>query len=144
MAGFVRLRTHHLMANHRDHIWTHGVQGPSSKLTRTRFIHGNSRRNFAKLIMKENVGVWIPGCRSPKKFQSGVRKGNSRIRMVVMRLSWEGIKIVVVNLTIFPAERCFCLIAILISVFSATLWAQTSSEIGTYSLSGWLTPLGSC
>jgi len=64
--------------------------------------------------------------------------------MVVMRLSWEGIRIVVVNLIIFPAERCFCLIAILISVFSATLCAQTSSEIGTYSLSGWLTPLGSC
>ncbi len=79
-----------------------------------------------------------------KEIQSGVRKGNSRIRMVVMRLSWEGIKIVVVNLTIFPAERCFCLIAILIFVFSATLCAQNSSEIGTYSLSGWLTPLGSC
>src|SRR3981189_1620631 len=94
--------------------------------------------------MTENVGVCIPGCRSSKKFQSGVRKGHSHIRTVVMRLSWEGIKIIVVHLTIVPAERRFCLIAILISVFSATLCAQTSGEIGTYSLSGLLTPLSWC
>jgi len=61
-----------------------------------------------------------------------------------MRLSYEGAKRIVFKLATSSAERRFCLIAILISVFSATLCAQTSGESGTYSLSGLLTPLSWC
>ena len=61
-----------------------------------------------------------------------------------MKLSYERTKRMSFKLAISSAEHHFCLIAILISVFSATLRAQTSGEIDTYSLSGLLTPLSLC
>jgi hypothetical protein len=48
------------------------------------------------------------------------------------------------KLGISSAERAFCFIAILISVFSATLWAQTSGESDAYALSSSTPPLSSC
>src|SRR5258708_9204791 len=61
-----------------------------------------------------------------------------------MKLSYERTKRMSFKQAISSAEHRCCLIAILISVFSATLRAQTSGEIDTYSLSGLLTPLSLC
>ncbi len=61
-----------------------------------------------------------------------------------MKLSYKGTKRMAFKLAISSSERPFCLIAILISVFSATLRAQTPGEIDAHSFSSSLPTFSFC
>ena len=75
---------------------------------------------------------------------NGAGGTHSHIRTVSMKLSYKGTKRMAFKLAISSSERPFCLIAILISVFSATLRAQTPGEIDAHSFSSSLPTFSFC